>query len=364
MNFNDIQKDRLTKAKVSLILDHPFFGTLAARCENTVNEQIPTAQTDGKTIQWNPSFLNGLSDRELTGVLAHEICHIAYGHPWRIDHRDLAGWNVATDKAINEILKESRLDLPDGCLYPNVKERGKSAEEIYAIQPKQNSNEIDPGGCGGVFAPPEDEKSTLAAEWKVAVTQSAAAAKAHGDLPGELARLVDDIVNPKIPWHVVLRDFLQRTARNDYCWSVPNKKYVHLGFALPSLISNELPEVAVVVDTSGSVDNKQIAEFAGEISSILAAFDTTIQVIYADAKVCHTQTLVSADLPLKPLPAKGGGGTDFRPAFKWIEEKHPNVAAIIYLTDGEGYFPGNSDIPTFWVLNQPGTVPFGTAVQL
>src|SRR4051812_32022785 len=96
--------ERIKKAKVKLILEQCFFGTLSARLSNEFSNDIETAQTDGKVITWNPTFLARLSDDEVMGVLAHEILHVANGHTWRRDNRTPGRWNAACDFSINPIL--------------------------------------------------------------------------------------------------------------------------------------------------------------------------------------------------------------------------------------------------------------------
>jgi predicted metal-dependent peptidase len=451
---------KLLKARVQMLFDHPFFGALAAQMNNTLDPNCPTACTNGKAIRWGPAFLDSLSEKETVSVMIHEILHCSNGHTWRRKTRDPLQWNVACDKAINHILVELNLPLPEDAILPSQSEQGRAAEMLYCAPPPAPSNgdedgdegeagdetqpdadgegsedgegdedateaatgsdedgdegsdeggdeagaengaqtqpdadgegsedgergsnaaeaatgsepgngqprpTPDPGRCGAVEdAPGGDEGARQQeAEWRVAVIQ--AASTTRGTLPGDLQRLVDELVHPRIPWEVLLRDFIERTARNDYLWSRPNRRYVSSGIVLPSLVSEELPEIVIAVDTSGSIGADQLNQFAAEVSAVLGAYETTIRVVYCDASVQGTETFTRADLPLKLSP-RGGGGTNFRPVFKWVEDEHLSPAAVIYLTDGCGEFPTQEpDHPVLWIMTTDAKAPIGETIRM
>lgn len=423
------REERLIKARSILLMDQTFFGELSLRLPNVMDPKIDTACTNGERIRWNPKYLDNLSDPELRTVIAHEVLHVTNQHIWRRNGRDLEAWNIACDMAINHILVEAGFTMPKGALLPPKGMQGRAAEDYYQAameqkkqqqsaqqqpgqgkpQPKPsqtggsgsntpepaqpsssgqpgNQDEAksgagtgdgqggegaqqsapDPGQCGGLEDAPgdPDERSTQQKEWVVAVAQAAESAKSQGTLPGSLQRLVDKIVNPQVPWEVLLRDFVERSARNDYSWTQPNRRYVQQGIILPTLISEELPEVVVAVDTSGSIGANDLSRFATEISAVLGAYETTIHVLYADARVAGHETLTRADLPLKLHPC-GGGGTDFRPVFEWVEQQGMTPACVIYLTDGYGSFPqAEPEYPTMWVMTTSVKAPWGVTVRM
>lgn len=364
-------KQRFTKARIGLLLDAPFFGTLATRLENILDPNIPTACTNGRVIRWNPTFLAKLPDAHLRGVLAHEILHVANGHTWRRGSRDAMGWNIAADRAINSILNEAGFSLPAGGIYPDRGDEGKSAEHYYTEgqrggpggkTPQKGQSGGDQPGCGEVEDAPEGDKEEQEAEWRVAVAQAAAGA---GHLPAGLARLVDEIVNPKVPWEVLLRDFVEQAARNDYNWNRPNRRYTSSGIILPSLVSEELPDIVVAVDTSGSIGAKQLDAFAAEASAVLGAYETTIHVAYFDTEVAGSETITRADLPIQLKP-KGGGGTSFCDIGPWVDREGITPACIIILTDMDGAIPTTGpDCPVLWVSTKPNRkAPFGDVVYM
>jgi len=137
---------------------------------------------------------------------------------------------------------------------------------------------------------------------------------------------------------------------------------------LPSCRSEELGEICVAIDTSGSISKKELLRFATELNEVLETYQgASATVIYCDADVAHTETFTYADLPLK-LSAKGGGGTDFKPPFKWIEENMISPVCMIYFTDLEcSSFPPQPDYPVLWVIvggAGQGVPPFGESIYV
>lgn len=364
------EMERVKNCRTRLLLDSPFFGTLALRMELIEDPQAETMVTNGKVIKVNPAWSGGLTEAEIQGVLAHEVLHVANGHCWRRGDRDSEAWNVATDKAINGLLVSAGFTLPKDAL-PGME---GSAEELYQRQGEQGQKDRqgnkqgekgqkDPGGCGAVEDAPDDDKS-LQQDWKVAVKAAAEVARRQGELPAGLDRQIKEFIEPSVPWFVLLRDFVERTARNDYSWQVPNRRHLGRGIILPGLVSEELPAVVIAIDTSASISADVLSQFCEETSAVLGAYDTTLHVICCDAKVQSYQEMTRADLPLNIKP-KGGGGTSFVPVFEFVEQNGITSACLIYLTDLEGRFPQAPEYPVLWVCyGTRTTVPFGTVIKL
>lgn len=377
-------KDKLSKARAGLILDHPFFGSLALKLdlvEDATNN--PTACTDGKQIRYNPEFIEELSLEETKGLLCHEIMHCANQHHLRRDSRDIKKWNAAADYAINPLIRDSGMQIPPGGLF-DYQYNDMSAEQIYSKLPEPDEDQQgqggsgegnDPGGSGGVEDYPgdgqgqqasEDTKEQNGQEWKVAVAQAAQQAKAMGDLPGAIKRMVEDIVDPVLDWREILRRFVDSNAKNDYQWFPPNRRHIHNGFILPSLRSQELQNVTMAMDTSGSITDDDLKAFEAEVRSIVEDYRTNTTVIYCDREVQNVEKFDAQDVI--ELHPEGGGGTDFRPPFDWIEESGEQPACMIYQTDGHcDRFPAEPDYPVLWVLtrrNRGFSPPFGETISL
>ena len=370
---------KFQRARVQMILDQPFFGALLLGLRTSKDKNIPTMGTDGERLVWSPDFVDKLDEKEVCTVLCHEVMHAALLHPLRKQGRDHKKWNVACDYAANSVIescneeakaKNQAIPFP----WPKVAKpllnpayKGMSAEEIYNQLPDDPSGGDgagDPGGLGEVLDGPQDPSQQQQQEcsWKVQLQQAATVAKQQGKLPAEMERLVDEALNPKRSWKEILREFVTSVARDDFSWSRPNRRYLQSGFILPSLYSQRMGRLAVVIDTSGSIDQALLNEFVGEVEAIChECRPEKITIIDADAMVNSVREYEATD----PLPRdfKGGGGTDFRCALEKLEEDPP--VAAIYMTDLCGSFPNQEpSFPTLWATKEDGQAPFGVTIKL
>lgn len=366
--------NNLKKAKVQLVLTEPFFASLLLRLRQVENTNIDTACTDGETIEYNPAFFDPMPIEEIKTVLAHEVMHVALLHHTRRQGRNKENWNIAADHAINHILVNAGFDLPKGGLI-DPKYRGMSAEDIYPLLPAPKEDEDgnaeggnDPGGMGGVKDVPAKSKAELneiEAKVKQAVSQAAMAAKKAGKLPADMERLVSEVLEPQVAWQDVLARFLTEIARNDYSWKKPNRRYIPSGIYLPSLENEEIGKIALIVDTSGSIGEHELNAFAGEMQAILSTFRVPFDVLYVDAEFQGIQH-IEPDEEIK-LKLKGGGGTDFKPGFEYLNEQDELPKAVVYFTDMECYsFPDEPEYPVLWAQlgsyrNEP---PFGEVIKV
>ena len=365
--MNEHATKKITRARTRLLLDHFFWGRLALYLTMNQSTAVPTLAVDGKQIIYNPDFILGLSDELVKSAIAHEIGHCMFEHISRRKARDPKLWNKAGDFAINIVLKDSGFQIGSDWLY-DIKYAGMSAEHIYELLKEEDSS----GGSGSSgdalcdIRECSDSSAEVAdqqMEWKVAVAHAAAEAKKRGALPGSMNRFVDEIISPKVPWREVLRRFINQLARDDYTWARPNRKFVALNAYIPSLYSERMGSIVVVIDTSGSIDQPTLNAFASEIRAIAAqARPQEVKVIYCDAEVKHIDVFgIGEEMQFK---MHGGGGTDFRPPFKHIEESGEPPAALVYLTDGYGPFPEGADFPVLWCCTTNVEGPFGETVQL
>jgi predicted metal-dependent peptidase len=214
---------KLNKARVQMVLDHPFFASLALRLKLIEDRSIETAFTDGVVIGFNPQFIGRLSVEETKWLVAHEVMHLACIHHTRRGKRDPGKWNIACDHAINGILNEAGFKTPAG-VFLDYRYSGLSAEAVYDRLPEESEGEDKaPPGPGQVRDAPVDIKQAQA-QWQVNLAQAAQQAKAAGSLPESLARLVEKVLHPKVDWRVLLRHFVEQAAKNDYCWLPPSRR--------------------------------------------------------------------------------------------------------------------------------------------
>jgi predicted metal-dependent peptidase len=426
------------RARASLVLDHPFFGYLALRMKLAEDPTCDTAWSDGRTLAYNPLYVNMLPNDKLKGLMGHVVMHPACRHHLRRNGRDAGLWNMACDYAINWILLEAGLNLPDGYL-DDPKLQGKTADDIYvhllaertrersdnqdrrvekqAMEAgeavdvpevdnrgvsKQRTGESedgdvesmeaeafesdgsdddrmeldqgDPGRSGEVRdAPPAEEgaggmgeETPEESQWRINLAQAASRARSMGDLPAGLVRLVESLLSPKLDWRQLLNRFIQASARCDYAWMPPNRRYIHQNLYLPAMRSTDLPEVVVAVDTSGSISARELDQFAAELSAILETCADTVHLLYCDSRVARAQTVQRQDLPLALVPI-GGGGTDFRPAFDWVSQQGVQPLCMIYLTDlACNRFPQPPPYPMLWacVGEMIPSPPFGECITI
>ena len=375
----------LAGARARLVLGRDarsaFFATLVLRLVPEPGWDLDTLATDGRVLRYHPPFVTGLSPDELAGVLAHEVMHCALAHPARRAGRDPERWNIACDLAVNPLLVSAGVVLPPTRLMPGEGtyaglDPGKSAEEYSALLPgpaaggsEETRVSGDPGGCGGVTDPAAGDPATsrqVEADWTVAVAQAQAAAAGRGPLPGGLGRAVDDALHPPADWRAVLREFVSSHARNDYSWVRPNRRFLAQGLYLPGLRSEELGDVVLAVDTSGSVGEQLLGVFASEANAVLASFDCTVTVLYHDTDVQKVQTWRSADGPLVLDPV-GGGGTSHACVFDWLDRSGLAPACVVCLTDLDTEFPPTPPaVPVLWAVpgKAPCDPPFGRVVSL
>lgn len=367
--------DKLTRAKVQLILNHPFFATLVLGMGLVEDKEIKTASTNGVIIKYNPDFIDSLNVDEIKAVLCHEVLHVAGFHHTRREGRDAEQWNKATDYAINPLLVESGYKLPAGCLI-DKQYKNLSAEKIFSMLPapapkdENKPGDKDPGNCGGIEDSPaktQGERDEEEAKIKQTIAQAGAAAKRAGKLTAGMQRLIEEALQPVINWKEVLNRFITETAHNDYSFKKPNPRFIHSGFYLPSLHNEEPGNIVLIVDTSASIDEDLLNQFGAELQEVANELKHTIKVIYVDTEVNGTEDIEpDENIKLNPI---GGGGTDFKPGFEYIEAEGIEPKAVIYFTDGEchSYPKKEPDYPVLWAKYgnyKNFKPPFGESVNI
>ncbi len=366
---------KLSKAKTSLILEHPFVGSIALNMPFIFDESIKTACTNGKVVKFNPEFVDNLSDEEVKFLVAHECMHPMLEHNFRRGGRDPRKWNQATDYVINQLLTDDGIGrMPsNGLLNKSIYDAGNGTSDgIYKLLPEGDGDGSNDsfGGAGDPLDDCQDgdgspaEQAQEQAEWKVKVAQAAQAAKMMGKMSANMQRLVDEVLQPKVDWREVLRKFVEKCKSDQRSWSRPNRRFLAQGMYLPSVSGESLGEIAIAVDCSGSIDQHTISQFAAEIRTIKEDGNPTrIHVVYFDSEVSHYESYGSDDeLDIKP---HGGGGTAFSPVFEYFAEHQIEPVACIFLTDlCCNDFGDVPDYPVLWVSTDEGEAPFGEVVLM
>lgn len=375
-------RERISRAFISLVTsEHCFFAQIGLTLKVQEDSRFPTLWTDGKSLGYNPAYVGQLADADLRTALVHEIMHVAMLHPFRLRGRDHRKFNVAADHAVNLSLGDYRdrqggqpFKIPrDWLADPQYK--GQSAEMVYSKLPEQPQQDEDGQGQGKPGLQPGEvrlypadsptEAEAAAADMAQTVMQAAqAAAIQQGSLPAEIRRLIEDMRTPTVDWRAALRAFLHR-AQEDYSWKRPARRYLSAGLYLPGRDSERCGPIAVAVDTSGSIGGATLSAFAAEVNSIMSeSRPESLTVIYCDASINGEPATYTPDDGPISLQPQGGGGTDFRPVFGWVDE-HDAPAALVYLTDMEGSFPAfPPDYPVLWAATTDHAAPFGQTVRV
>lgn len=420
----DKASELVTKARAGLVVDAPFWASILLKLPMRADPDgviTTTMATNGEEIVYYPKDVESLSLFKIKGELAHETAHVIFLHPYRRGNRDPRLWNIACDMAINPMILEAGFELPEDSLN-DARFKGMEAEAIYAILEKEQPGEKgdkgqkgqqqgqqgagsgqggqgqgkpqpgkgkgkpqpgkgqgrgeqggqvpDPGGNGGVFDAPAQTPAEMKAkeeERKIDIEQAINVAKRQGRLPGALERRIEKLLKPVIDWREKLAQFVDTSSRNDYSWTMPNRRFTHLGYYLPQLHSPELGHVVVLVDASGSVSKPELEELVTEARAITEIYEgATLSVIFFDTKASEVFEITNdTDVTTLKVP-KMGGGTDYRPGFAKIDKAGLTTVCIVVLTDGCcNSFPKDAQAPVLWVLNQDNErfrAPFGETV--
>lgn len=413
-------KEQLAIDRHHLLMKMPFIGSLLMRLDLVPvrDERLSTAATNGDKVFVDIDFYGTLTKEERLFVLAHEAWHCALLHFMRRQNRNHEKFNYAADLEIHFILTGDGLKAPF-VLPHSPSWKGLSAEEIYARLESpslqlsggaeseniknvrggggfdthlENGQSLDaedptggnaskgtgsaeqaggnaPGGTGkGIDSDFSPEIAAGAAERcrerLTATVQQFQRMK--GDMPLGIESVVEKILEPKINWRELLSQFVTSCYGGSRQWLPPNRRHVWRGLYMQSSRDTRLNAV-VAVDTSGSTTG-DLPRFFSELGGLLNSFGSyQLTVIQCDAKVQKTEVFDD----MTPFPpdykweAKGGGGTDFRPVFHYVE-KHSEImpSLLIYLTDGYGDYPEHAPAyPVLWMVAPQGKISVSWGLQ-
>jgi predicted metal-dependent peptidase len=396
----------MQETRTALMIHHPFWAQFMLEVMDiTWSETIATAATNGKKMWVNPGFFASLTLPERIFLICHEIGHCMFLHMPRgrrymdvgfngneFDHKT---WNAAADYVINRLLHDNNVGrMPSGGLLDKQHTIEDTADTVYDRiwkKPppgkgggKQGNQQAPEGAGAGSTASNEtpdghgtldthvydnDPTSVDESEIKRAVVSAAEAAKAVGKLPASLQRLVDDLINPQIPWQEKLRFEVIKTLGDERLdpKRINRRRYLVQGIIYPAKCAYKSGPVVVAIDTSGSISDPEMRVFLSELKGILADVQPEIvHVVFCDAEINSMVEIADVeDLDAVRAAAAGGGGTDFRPPFKWVEDEGIECDALIYLTDLCGPAPERAPgYPVFWCSTTDQTAPWGETLRV
>jgi len=367
-NKTDSQiQDILIKGRIEMLMRAPFFGNLATRLIlRDATAWCETAATDGRYFYFNRDFVAALHEDEVIWLMGHEIMHCVYDHmdPERRGNRIPLLWNVANDFVINLELEVAKLgrrirkEIIEVCF--DTKYANKTSEEIYDElykemdsqgrikyvnfdmhmdrAPGDDDGSGDPDKADGKDGPvpmTAEEKEQVQQDMQNATIQAAKAAGA-GNLPGGVQRMIDALLNPQLDWRELLAMQIQSTVRSDYTWMRPSRKGMDQGIYLPSMDRETTIDIAVCIDTSGSISKEMLQDFLSEIHGIMTQYtDFTLKLWCFDTKVhnpvCFTAENVS---DLLDYQIAGFGGTDFEANWEYMKTEGIVPKKFVMFTDG------------------------------
>lgn len=379
----------LTEALSAFINQQPFFAVLLFNLLEIVEtEDMPTACTNGRQVKINPKYFKSLTVPERVFVLAHEVTHVILQHPNRMKlyhdmgfGPDLKPWsgkkfNHAADYVINSYLNDLKIGRqPLNTLLNGQYGKDDLVDDVYCKLPDEEEDPDDPNGGDGWDIHEEADGENPGpgkAEIQRAVKMGEAAQKSMGTLPAGMKRLIDSICDAQIPW----QDHLARTiitihGSEEASWARPNRRKLAVAPHVywPGRVGNRAGNVALEIDTSGSVSDREQSIFMGETRGILMDVrPAKIYAMFVDSEL-YNDEVVELDGPedMDTLVAKagGGGGTDMTVVFSEIEKRELDVEYVIVLTDGCTPFGEDCGIPTIWCITNPEIVaPWGTTVHV
>jgi predicted metal-dependent peptidase len=406
---------KLAAARTRLILEKPFLGSLVMHLPLKAADPkwCKTTATDAKSFYYNPTYIGRLTLEQTQFVLAHEAMHCALSHFARRNHRQKHRWDVACDYAVNMILDDERMRGPENALM-NAAYRGLTAEEIYPVlhedppeetqdmhlfdadsseqgngeEPQEKGDgeargEFSEGHSGGsnrseqraddprqadetrsTPPPPPSDPGQLDEQWKSRLAAAAQAARQAGKLSPSLMRLVDNLLAPQLPWRALLARYMMNAARDDYSFQRTSRRE---SAALMPRLHSQSVAVVVALDTSGSLQQEELREFLSEIDALKGQVRAEVTLHACDDKLDANGPWRFASWESVALPTEvsGGGGTDFRPLFDWVEREHISPDLLVYFTDAQGRFPESEPhYPVVWLVKGKSSVPFGIRIQL
>jgi predicted metal-dependent peptidase len=397
------EEQRLTKAMADIIgnVNYIALAGILMMGEHVIvptgEKGCHTAMTNGVNAWYARDFVAGLSDAELRFLILHESYHVLYKHLTTYLHlydQDRRKANLACDYVINLKLVDFDRETERGFIsMPKVgvideQYRGMDSAQVYALLPDNNGQGKGKGqgqgeagsGSGegetmdhhdweGASELSPDEKKEIERAVDEAVRQGALIA---GKMGSGGARLLDDVMQSKVDWREVLREFVSTTCvGNDYStWRRPNRRYISAGIYLPSGISETVGELVIGIDASGSIGGRELSHFLGEVVAIAKAVRPSgVRLLYWDTEVCRAEYYSQDQLDdiVKSTKPAGGGGTMVECVTEYLREKQIKPQAAIILTDGYlGGSWGTWDVPVLWcVLDNKSAKPNnGKAVHI
>ena len=194
---------------------------------------------------------------------------------------------------------------------------------------------------------------------------SAAQASDAGNIPAGVKRIIQNLTEPKMDWRELLRMQMESTIKSDYTWMRASRKGWHMDAVMPGLKNDEMIDICVMLDASGSIDESMLKDFLSEVQGIMNQFGQfRIHIATFDTEVYNSRTYDSENMEtMLDYEVSGGGGTDFDCIFSYLKENNIEPKRLIVFTDGYpfGSWGDENYADTLWILHGTKTIvpPWG-----
>lgn len=359
--------DPIAAARFKLAYERPYLAQIIWSLIPVKVEGIGTLAVDKyHRLYYDPRVADKWTIHEIVSVLYHEVLHLLRAHPERGENKDQLDFNISADAEINDdINDEGCWSLPDGHVTPKAlgEENGKLAEEYYeALRKKKRkkkpgaSPNPGAGNCGSAAhghdqeweqGPPSAQNPGVKPGQSELIKRQVAKdtqehSKSRGSVPGHLERWANEKLKAKVNWRKTLATAIRHAVNHvsgagDYTFTRMSRR--QSGSVILPATWQPKPEVAVVIDTSGSMSEQDLNAAIAETGAILKSLGLRdgVHVLAVDAEV-HAAKRVFSDKQVEKL-LKGGGGTDMGVGIAQALKMNPRPKVIIVLTDGETPWP-------------------------
>ena len=369
----------LSKISKELMLKEPYYGFFLIMLNKVWRKDLPTAGVSKQNINYqlaiNEDFWNGLSDDHKTGLLKHELLHIAFGHLVSFSsfsNKKLA--NVAMDMEINQYIEASW--LPEGGIniddYEDLNLDRKAGCRYYYDQLLRLQDEKDKNGTTGnqgmdkllddvangdtpdhstweEFEDMSEAEKKLIDKQVQKILQDAKeqTLKKRGNVPGEIEGLIvlDEVTKAKFDWRGYLRRF---TGISTKIFTKKIRRKENYRYEdNPGLKIKMRQHMLLAIDTSGSVSNEELSEFMNEIHHIHKA-GVDITIVQCDTSIRSIEPYKGKN----DFKVHGRGGTEFDPVLDYYNANIGKYTSLVYFTDGECYTSVKPKNRVLWVLSE------------
>jgi predicted metal-dependent peptidase len=390
-------EQRIERCHVQLMKHKNFalFSGLFMIGKVSVDDEVPTACTNGLDVRYGRAFVDRLNDKQLAFLILHENMHKAYRHlvVWeKLNKKNPMLANMACDYVINLQIRDYDpnqydTEMPtdeDGEVLGLIDEqyRGMDAHQVFLLLEKEEEQ----GGRGGGGEPKgfddhdwdgakelsKEEQEQVAKEIEQALRQGSILV---GKMGGNVDRNISEMLTPKIDWKEALREFVKSMTqgKDQSSWRRLHKRYLAADIIMPSSYSEKVGGITIAIDTSGSIGTEELSQFLSEVKSICEEVSPeVIDLLYWDTHVAARETYTENELAglVESTKPAGGGGTEPACVPKYMNKHNIKPECLLMLSDGYIGHQKESDwnisAPVLWCIkgNSSFVAPVGKTVHV